>query len=335
MAYPFAPVSLEAVGGAEQILAMIDRGLTASGHESIVVGLKGSITSGPLVPVEIGDQIDGNARWRAYRDYSRAITQTLSGGRVDLVHLHGVDFAQYLPDEGVPTLVTLHLPFEYYEDAAFSYRRSTVLNAVSEWQWRQCRFPLPVQLVCNGIDTDSFSPAEKADFALTLGRICPEKGFHLALDAAASAGINCTLAGQVYGYPEHQRYFVRDILPRLDSQHRFIGPIAGDFKRRLLSTAKCVLIPSQVAETSSLVGMEALASGTPVVAFRNGALAEIVSDQKTGFLVDSVEEMARAIRHIGDIDPNECRRDACRRFSAKRMVARYLRLYQSMIEGAC
>lgn len=332
VAYPFAPVTLDAVGGAEQVLAMIDRGLVASGNESIVLAAKGSVTTGALLQVQTGEQIDEKVRSRAYRDYSQAIVETISARRVDLVHFHGVDFTQYLPDENVASLVTLHLPLDYYHEEAFSYRPWTVLNAVSEWQQRRCRFPLRLELVPNGVDTDWFSPAEKADFVLALGRICPEKGFHLALDAAASAGANCTLAGQVYGYPEHQDYFSREIVPRLNSQCRFIGPIGGAFKRHLLSAAKCVLIPSLVAETSSLVGMEALASGTPVVAFSNGALSEIVSHQKTGFLVNSVQEMAQAIREIGNIDPSECRRDACCRFSAKRMVARYLRLYQSMIE---
>jgi glycosyltransferase involved in cell wall biosynthesis len=80
--------------------------------------------------------------------------------------------------------------------------------------------------------------------------------------------------------------------------------------------------------------MEALASGTPVVAFRSGALVEIVSHQRTGFLVDDVEQMAQAIRRVHELDPSECREHACRRFSSAVMFGKYLRLYQSVIEAA-
>ncbi|MBV8056251.1 MAG: glycosyltransferase, partial [Deltaproteobacteria bacterium] len=265
VAYPFAPVSLDAIGGAEQVLAMIDSGLVSAGMESIVVGAKGSRISGALIELQASQIIDDDARDLTYRCYAQAILETIAQRRVDLVHMHGVDFAQYIPVAGVPVLVTLHLPFDYYQHP-LSHWHHTVFNAVSEWQWRQCAVDIPIEIVCNGVDTEALFPVSlKEDFVLTLGRICPEKGFHLALDAAAAAGVDCILAGQVYGYADHRRYFSGEILPRLDDHRRFIGPIAGALKRHLLSAAKCVLIPSLVAETSSLVGMEALACGTPVV----------------------------------------------------------------------
>ena len=88
---------------------------------------------------------------------------------------------------------------------------------------------------------------------------CPEKGYHLALDAAHLAGMALLLAGEVFPYPEHQRYFHEEIGPRLDSTRRFIGPVGGQRKRGLLQRAQCLIVPSLVAETSSLVAMEALA----------------------------------------------------------------------------
>ncbi|MBV8362602.1 MAG: glycosyltransferase [Deltaproteobacteria bacterium] len=334
VAYPFAPVSLDAVGGAEQVLAMIDNGLVDAGVESIVIGAEGSRTRGVLIELPASQIIDDDARSQTYHCYTQAILATIAQRRVDLVHMHGVDFAHYIPDAGVPVLVTLHLPLDYYQHPLIHWRH-TVFNAVSEWQRRQCAVHIPVELVCNGVDTEALSPVSpKEDFVLALGRICPEKGFHLALDAAAYAGMNCILAGQVYGYADHRRYFSQEILPRLNGHRRFIGPAAGALKRRLLSAAKCVLIPSLVDESSSLVGMEALACGTPVVAFRRGALTEIVSHQRTGFLVDDVEQMAEAIRQVHDIDVHACREDACQRFSAKQMVRNYLHLYKSILGTA-
>lgn len=184
---------------------------------------------------------------------------------------------------------------------------------------------LPV--VPNGIALDGFRAARKRGYALALGRICPEKGFHLALEAARRAGVPLALAGQVFPYAVHERYFRNEIAPRLDRARRFLGPLDPARRRCLLAGARCVLVPSEVAETSSLVAMEALASGTPVVAFRRGALPEIIEDGRTGFLVGSVEEMATAIERSRRLSSAACRASAEERFSAASTARGYLRLY--------
>src|SRR5690606_37412298 len=114
--------------------------------------------------------------------------------------------------------------------------------------------------------------------------------------------------GAVFGYLEHQRYFFEEIKPRLDPKRRFIGPVDTRRKARLLSGARCVLIPSVVPETSSLAAMEALSYGTPVIAFDTRALCEVVDHGRTGYLVRDADEMAKAIREIGRIDRETCRR---------------------------
>ncbi len=135
------------------------------------------------------------------------------------------------------------------------------------------------------------------------------------------------LGGKVFPYPAHEQYHAREIAPRLSPERRFLGPLGRDEAARLLARARCLLVPSLAPETSSLVVMEALASGTPVVAFRAGALPEIVEDGRTGFLVDGVEEMAAAIARVGELDRHACRAAAEARFAEGRMVADYLRLY--------
>jgi glycosyltransferase involved in cell wall biosynthesis len=134
----------------------------------------------------------------------------------------------------------------------------------------------------------------------------------------------------VFGYAAHRDYFDAEIRPRLDRRRRFLGPLGFRAKRRLLAAARCLAVPSLAPETSSLVAMEALACGTPVVAFPSGALAEIVEPGRTGFLVSDEREMAAAMLEAGRLDPAACREAALERFSVERMTSRYLERYRAL-----
>jgi glycosyltransferase involved in cell wall biosynthesis len=334
IAYPFAPVGPDAVGGAEQILTILDEALERRGHRSIVIAREGSACRGTLTPLPAPGNLDETGQARSHVYVREAIARALERFPVDLLHFHGVDFAAYLPKDGPPALATLHLPRHLYPpQALFPKRPATWVHCVSESQQRACPPGAPMlPPIPNGVDLQVFRPGgHKRGFALCLGRICKEKGYHLAIDAARQAGVPLVLAGQVFPYEEHQRYFREQIRPRLGPGVRFLGPLGLARKRRFLAAARCLVVPSQTDETSSLVSREALACGTPVVAFRAGALPEVVDPGRTGFLTDSVEEMAQAIRDAGSLDPVECRREAERRFSLDLMVSRYLDAYQRVV----
>jgi glycosyltransferase involved in cell wall biosynthesis len=167
-----------------------------------------------------------------------------------------------------------------------------------------------------------------------LSRICPEKGIHIALEAAHAADKPLLIAGEIFPYQAHQDYFSDQIRPLLDRHRRYLGPVGFARKRRLLAAARALLIPSLVAETSSLVAMEAASAGTPVIAFNTGALPETVEHGRTGFIVDTPAQMAEAMTRLDTIDPDTCRATARRRFSHDRMAAEYLARYAQLTHQA-
>lgn len=334
VAYGFAPVSADPAGGAEQVLAALDRALVARGHRSTVIACDGSDTAGRLLSVPAITGVADPAQQAIVHAAIRArLAEVAANDPADVVHLHGLDFPAYWPPAGPPVLATLHLPLDWYPAEALRPARPDIfLQPVSADQ--AARAAPGVTLlppVRNGVDVDLYRPAAvKADYALVLGRVAPEKGFHHALDAARAAAVLLRLAGAVFPYPAHQRYFEEEVRPRLDERTRWIGPVAGPDKRRLLAEARCLLVPSTAAETSSLVAMEALASGTPVIAFRAGALPTIVEEGVTGFVVDTAAEMADAIGRIDRIDPAACRRAACARFALSDTLDHYFDLYRRL-----
>ena len=338
VAYPFAAVGRNAVGGAEQVLASIDRALVAAGHGSIVIARAESEVAGELVaiPARTG-MIDAAARAAAYADVSRAIASVRN--RVDIMHVHGIDFASYLPPPGRPVLATLHLPPGWYPVDALAERPGLWLHAVSDDQHRGllARAGLHGRIlppIPNGVPVEALAARHaRRGFALTLGRVCPEKGQHTALAAAHLAGVPLLIGGEVFPYPDHRAYFDTRVAPFLDQRRRFLGPVGFVRKRRLLTAARCLLVPSTAAETSSLVAMEALACGTPVIAFRAGALPSVVEHGRTGFLVDDAPGMAAAIARAGEIDPTACRATARARFSENASTAAYLATYAKL--AAC
>ena len=336
VAYPFAPVGPDAAGGAEQVLSTLDRAIVAAGHRSVIVACEGSTAAGTLVSTCVPNgTITDDLRRAVHDEHRRNVADAVREHRPDVIHLHGLDFDAYLPPPGPPALVTLHLPPSWYDPIALRPTRPrTHLNCVSHAQRSACDADVPIlAVVPNGVDVERLqSPDAPRNGAVVVGRICPEKNQHAALDAGRLAGASVTLAGQVYPYAEHERYFAETIAPRLDDARRFVGPIGFEAKRTLLSSAACLLHPTLAPETSSLVAMEAISCGTPVVAYRSGALPEVVDDGVTGLLVDGVEQMADAIRRAGNFDQDALRRVARKRFSLSAMVGRYFELYRGLAE---
>lgn len=335
VAFPFAELRVDAVGGAEQILAVLERALVRRGFRSLVAAQRGAQVSGKLFDVDVPDgTFTEDVSRQVEHRMQQAIDAAIAFSKPDIIHLHGIDFARYTLPEDTPVLATLHLPPAWYPKTIWQLPKNYTLQCVSQAQWHSCPASVRgrITVVENGVLVPDTYEDERDNFALLLSRICPEKNLHTAIDAALRAGLSVVLAGKVYPYQEHVTYFEEMIQPRLGNAVSFVGPVGGTDKARLLARARCLLVPSLAAETSCLVAMEALAFGTPVVAMRSGAIPSIIDDGTTGFLVDDAAGMTNAISQIGYIDRGACRRAARERFGVERMVDSYVNLYEHLIQ---
>jgi len=341
VAYPLLRVHDESAGGAEQILWTLEREVARGGAQTTVAASAGSRVSGELFSTgETCTQPDDYERRRNEHedrvvDFVRR--RAREGTAFDLIHDHSGSFWQRAAEIDSPVLATLHLPRSFYPAENFKDVPANVsFNCVSDSQARSFGdLESLAGVVPNGIALDCFESGaaeQSRQGLLWLGRICEEKAPHLALEIAAQAGLPIILAGQVYPFSYHQQYFDREIAPRLGAMPnaKYISSPSAELKRRLLREAQALLITSLAAETSSLVAMEAAASGTPVAAFRRGALAEVVRDVVTGFLVDDVSQAVLALRQVGSIASAACVHHARENFSAITMAEKYLQLYERL-----
>ena len=346
IAYPLLTLSDESAGGAEQVLRALEREVDRRGFETTVAASSGSVVAGELFatgdPCRELDDFDRRNHEHQGRVVDLIQRRAREGRPFALVHDMSGSFWARAPEINLPVLATLHLPRSFYSSWLFERVAPNVLfNCVSYTQSRSFRDVNAgeVAVTGNGIALDLLSPnlgSEERSGLLWLGRVCEEKAPHLALEIARQASLPITMAGQIYPFSYHQRYFEREVAPRLRAMPNasfVLAPSHGE-KRRLLRRAQALLITSQAEETSSLVAMEAAASATPVIAFRRGAVGEVVRQGRTGFLADTVREAVVALRHTSEISPEACLEHARENFSAASMADRYLALYRRLLVGA-
>ncbi|WP_448207329.1 glycosyltransferase [Azospirillum sp. sgz302134] len=339
---PFSPVGGESDGAPEQAVAAIDAALVRAGHRSVVIAPEGSAVAGTLIALPRvqaslqGATPDERARAAVMRRVATVVAQAVEQHKADLVHLHVRDFTTLLPPPGVPVLATLYEPLDRYPaEALRPDRPGTHLNGVSSAQSRNAppgaALLPPIEV---GVAVDRLHiRVPKRRFAVCLGIIERDNGFHIALDAAREIDMQLLLGGELSRAPEEQAYLQDEIRPRLDSKRRFLGQVGFARKRWMLGAARCLLAPSLTAEPTPIAALEALACGTPVVAFPAGALADIVEPGVTGYLVKDAGEMAQAIEDCETLDPEVCRAVARARYSLDSMAERYLALYDELLAG--
>ena len=235
-----------------------------------------------------------------------------------------------------PILTTIHRPVDsFYADAikTFSQIKFCVLSEDAK-QSAEEQGIFVVDVVPNGIDVEKYPFSKKqGEYLLYLGRLNKEKGIVTALKIAKEADEKLVVAGNIVGGDEWS-YFMHEVQPLLNDEHvKFVGQIAFQEKAELLKNAKALLFPIDRQEPFGLVMIEAMASGTPVIAFRRGSVPEVIEDGKTGFIVDTAEEAVKAVKKISSLDRSDCRKLVEEKFTLKIMVDRYEKLYEKILSS--
>lgn len=356
IAPPWLPLPPKTYGGTESVLASLAEELVAMGHDVTLFAPGDAKTSARLVSFLPKSLIKEGIPWtmhlKAFYHLQKALEEVRAQD-FDVVHTHlsSVGDLYIFPLTAtlpLPHVTTLHsqFPFDrsrsdrpgnadpYYMDWA----PSVPIVAISESARRQEKLPLNfVGVVYNGIEMDQYRPVhrKRSDFFAWLGRFVPEKGPHLAIEAAKRAGVPLVLAGTIDRYqPEALHYFNEVIKPQIDNERvKYIGPVNRKQKLSLFSRARGFLNPIEWEEPFGMVMVEAMALGCPVISFARGAAPELVVHGKTGFLVRNLDEMVKYIPRIDEIDREAARLHVEQHFSAKVMARNYLHIYREVINS--
>jgi len=332
-----------AYGGTEVVVHVLTEELVRRGHDVTLWASGDSQTAGRhrwVVPrsLRVAGLIDEPMQYGLVH----AAAALAERGEFDIIHNHNgppseLGMAMYANRSGPPMLTTMHcMPAEatrfiweryrgWYN--AISNQQASVMPALPSAQF--------AGVVHNSIDVDSFPfRRDKEGYLLHMARLAPEKGAHLAVEAATRAGMRLILAGKAC-VPSEFEYFEQVLTPALaGTQALWVGEADAARKRELFAGARGFLVPLLWEEPFGLVMIEAMACGTPVIAYRRGAATEIVEHGRNGFLVDDVDGMVEAIPRLGEIDPAVCRRSVEDRFSPGALADRYLAVYNEILTPA-
>lgn len=333
------PVPPSGYGPWERVVADLTEGLVAEGADVTLFAAGTSQTSAHLVvtsPYPLAhwpeeDQTPDDRIWEEV--HIATMARRVHDGGFDLVHshlhVHALGYAPLLP---VPMVTTLHgVAWNRATHPALTRHKDHPFVSISDAERRFLPDLRYVATVHNGLDSSRFPMGDgEGGFLLFAGRLAPEKAPHLAVEVAHRANMPLRLVGLIE--EKHRGYFDAQVRPGLDTgMAEYLGPLDQTELAPLYGEAAALLMPLMWDEPFGLVVAEALTAGTPVIAWRRGALPELVRDRITGALVDTVDDAVAAVARVGSMDRAECRRDALARFSLEAMTQGYLRVYGQLL----
>lgn len=344
VAPPWFPIPPRGYGGIEAVVHLLARGLRGRGHQVTLLAASGTDLEHRAITLAGSDWGRDlgmpNQRIRE-ATYQVRVDRELArrAAEFDVVHLHneyaGMAAAR-LGSGRLPYVATVHgginepvLSFLAEIDSAVE------LVAISQAQRDSAGGIRWNSVVHNAVSSEGLTfRAQKDDYLLQLARVTPEKGQHTAIEVAARLHLPLVLAGKVDRDGVSQRYFTQQIQPHLGKGVRWLEDVSGEQKAELIAGAAAMLYPIEWEEPFGLAMVEAMISGTPVLAFARGAAKEIVEPAVTGFLARDVDEMVSLVPAARQLDPAACARQARFRFSAERMAQGYEAAYLSALELA-
>jgi glycosyltransferase involved in cell wall biosynthesis len=338
LAPPWISVPAPGYGGVESVVSTLTEALVRRGHDVTLFCAPGSVSRATVVTLLEKAHPDEIERSLFEVDHVAQafdrIDHAALADRFDVIHDHcgftGLAMANRID---TPLVHTLHGPFTA-DTAAFYARHGHKATLVGISHAQLASAPPELEAVGpipNPIDLQTWPAQEqKDDYLLWIGRIRPEKGPQRAIAAARAAGVSLVLAGVIQ--PGQQEFFDREIAPHIDGERvRFIGEVGGTAKQSLFAHARGLLMPIRWDEPFGMVIVEALACGTPVIAFREGATPELIVDGETGFLVEDEREMATAIGHLPMIRAHDCRAWVSQHCDGDVVAAAYESVYRSVM----
>lgn len=354
IAPPWIPIPPKTYGGTEVVIYNLVEEQVAQGYDVTLLAPGDAKTSAKLISFFPRSLLEEGVPWQAHLKahyHLHKAVEYVKEHDFDILHTHLSSSSDlYLfpltAPLTIPHVMTLHsrFPFDrlpngwmgsadpyYMEWAQF-----VPMIAISERARAEVPYDLNfVGVVHHGLPMKQFCPTEKkrADFFVWLGRFVPDKGTHLAIQAAKEAGVPLVLAGTIDPHCQDSIYYFRDMIkPLIDNEQvRYVGPVNMEEKISLLSRARGFLNPIEWEEPFGMVMIEAMALGCPVISFARGAAPEIIVHRKTGFLVHDVDEMVRFIPRIDEIDRDVTRMHVRLNFSARVMAEKYVKLYRKVI----
>jgi glycosyltransferase involved in cell wall biosynthesis len=332
------PVPPRTYGGIELMLHFLTEALVQRGHQITLFASGDSQTAAALIS-STEKAILRQKGLRSPHAFIYMLLKEIHNRRhsFDLIHNHA-DFFMFpllFTDKNAPPiLTTLHRPLDEAEIKVIKAYPQIKLCALSQNQKKSAaENGIPVEkVIYNGINPELYQfNDEPENYFVYLGRLNAEKGIVDALEVAGKAKVKLVVAGNLIGGDEWN-YFLQEVQPRLNEENiQFIGQVDFNEKVKILSRAKALLFPIARREPFGLVMIEAMACGTPVIAYRRGSVPEIIENKKTGFIVENQEEMAEAIKNIDTIKRKNCRQSVENNFTLDQMVDKYERLYKKLI----
>lgn len=324
-------------GGTERVVSWLTEELVALGHDVTLFASGDSVTTAKLEPMwPRALRLDGSIRDPIALHMVMLERVRQRAAEFDLLHFH-LDYYPFslFSRQATPFLTTLHGRLDLYEhQPVFEIFKDIPLVSISNAQRRPISNAHWARTVHHGLPETLLTPqAVKPKYLAVLGRISPEKGIDRAIRIAARANMPLRIAAKVDAVDRD--YFEREIKPLLAQPSvEFIGEISDREKSDFLSGAMALLMPIEWPEPFGLVMIEAMACGTPVIAYKSGSVPEIVEDGLTGFIVDGEMAAAEAVHRIGRLSREKIRRRFEERFTARRMARDYEAIYQWMVTTA-